>query len=301
MIRGSSCQIVKKNHRFILYIHGFFVTLLRKVFEKRAMTSEYKIMTILNYNSGNRSSHLNPERILPSRGNNFSLTEAQKSNRVKSVLSTLMLLMLMVLAPASAWAQSPIIPTTDISEKKLYLIQSQKITSFYMTVNGTKVNTANVPTADMLWYFLDAGIVDGKQYYYIVSNSTGKYISNSQYASKGRLVDLLDFDPGNTDQIKFNLNPNGPENVYDIRIKPNGSGWIALNKESGQVVATNKPIRLTNSDYVDNDNSRWKFIAYDELTWPDPDAPFALSTDETKTYFRMPTSSSLLVQGRRSL
>lgn len=300
MIRGSSCLIVKKNHKFVLSIPWFFVTLLRKVFEKRAMTSEYKIMTRLNDNSSNSNSHLNPERFLPSRGNNFSLTEAQKSNRVKSVLSTLMLLMLMVLAPASAWAQSPIIPTTDTNgngtiedgEKKLYLIQSKKIESFYITPRGENVNTANLPDLSMLWYFLDAGIEDGTQYYYIVNNSTGKYICNSDYASGGRLIkNNIDFDSDNADKFKFSIKLNTTNDVtgYNICIKPNNSGWIGLNKQGGQVKADN-PIRLTNDDknhYINDPNSKWEFIAYDGLTWPDPDAPFALSTDGEKTYFRI--------------
>ena len=159
MIRGSSCLIVKKNHNFILYIAWFFVTLLRKVFEKRAMTSYKDIMTILNENSSYSGLSLNAEKLTPSRGNKFSLTEAQKSYRGKSVLSTLMLLMLMVLAPASAWAQSPIIPTTDTNgngtiedgEKKLYLIQSQKITSFYMAAkaNANEALKDSPPDSDL--------------------------------------------------------------------------------------------------------------------------------------------------------
>ncbi len=306
MIRGSSCLIVKKNHNFILYIAWFFVTLLRKVFEKRAMTSYKDIMTILNENSSYSGLSLNAEKLTPSRGNKFSLTEAQKSYRGKSVLSTLMLLMLMVLAPASAWAQSPIIPTTDTNgnsiiedgEKKLYLIQSKKIESFYITPRGENVNTANLPDPSMLWYFLDAGIEDGTQYYYIVNNSTGKYICNSDYASGGRLIKNIDFDSGNADKFKFSIKLNNIDvklNItdvtgYNICIKPNGSGWIGLNKQGGQVKADN-PIRLTNDDnknhYINDPNSKWEFIAYDGLTWPDPDAPFALSTDGEKTYFRI--------------
>lgn len=304
MIRGSSDLIVKKNHNFILYIAWFFVTLLRKVFEKRAMTSEYKIMTILNDNSSNSNSHLNPERLLPSRGNNFSLTEAQKSLCGKPFLSTLlMMLMMLMLGTASAWAQSPIIPTTDTNgnsiiedgEKKLYLIQSKKIESFYITPNGENVNTANLPDPSMLWYFLDAGIEDGTQYYYIVNNSTGNYICNSDYGSKGRLIKNTTFEPGNADKFKFSIILNtksykGDDVIgYNICIKPNESNWIGLNKQNGQVKADN-PIRLTNDDanhYINDANSKWEFIAYDGLTWPDPDAPFALSTDETKAYFRI--------------
>ena len=177
--------------------------------------------------------------------------------------------------------------TIEDSEKNLYLIQTNQFESFYITPNGTNLNTANLPHASMLWYFLEAENDNGTQYYYIVNNSNGKYISNSDYSTKGRTIKLETFDANNTDKFKFKFvenNPSGATGYYNIDIKPNGGSYPALNKQSGNV-STNG-IRLTESKYTNNTNSRWKFIPYNgTLTWPNP--PFTVSTDLEKHYFKI--------------
>ena len=195
-----------------------------------------------------------------------------------------------------AWAQ--ITPTTDTNsngtyddnEKHLYLIQTNQFESFYITPkDGDNLNTVNLPHVGMLWYFLEAENVEGTQYYYIVNNSTGKYICNTDYASNGRTIKLVTFDEGSTDKFKFKLvenNPTGATGYYNIAPKPySGYTWVGLNKQQGNVLHTNG-IRLTNSEYINNVNSRWKFIPYDgTLAWPAP--PFTLSPGESKTYYRI--------------
>lgn len=140
----------------------------------------------------------------------------------------------------------------------------------------------------MLWYFLEAENDNGTQYYYIVNNSTGKYICNTDYASKGRNIELVDFDSNSTDKFKFKLvenNPAGATGYYNIDIKPNGGSYIGLNKQSGNA-AHAKGIRLTDSNYISQINSRWKFVSYEgTLEWPDP--PFTVSTDSEKHYYKI--------------
>ena len=157
-----------------------------------------------------------------------------------------------------------------------------------MVANGDNVNTVNLPHADMLWYFIEAENDNGTQYYYIVNNATGKYICNSDYSSQNRTIKLATFEADNTDKFKFKLvenNDGGTTGYYNIDIKPNGSGWLGLNKQSGQVEST-YPVRLTNDAFINDDNSRWKFIAFDNnFSWPAP--PFTLSPGDTKTYYRI--------------
>lgn len=179
--------------------------------------------------------------------------------------------------------------TIDDSEKNLYLIQTNQFESFYITPNGENLNTVNLPHSSMLWYFVEAENDNGTQYYYIVNNSTGYYICNSDYSSKGRTIKLLAFDDNSTDKFKFKFvenNPTGTTGYYNIDIKPNGGSYPALNKKGGNVLSTNG-IQLTTSTYVSNINSRWKFIPYDgiSLAWPDP--PFTPSTDLEKHYYKI--------------
>ena len=100
----------------------------------------------------------------------------------------LALMLLTVMGSGSVWGQSPVVITTDVngngtiedSEKKLYLIQTNAFPSFYIApqANNT-ITTNNILGEYMLWYFLDAGEEGGTQYYYIVNDSTGKYISHA--------------------------------------------------------------------------------------------------------------------------
>ena len=254
-------------------------------------------MTILNYNSSKSNSHLNPGTLFPSLENKFSQTKAHKSLYSKFTFRSLLVALMMVCNFVGAWAQSPITPSTDTNgngtyeenERHLYLIQINQFQSFYMIANGENVNTANIPHADMLWYFIEAENDNGTQYYYIVNNTTGKYICNTDYSSKGRIIKLATFDAGSTDKFKFKLvenNPAGATGYYNIAPKPySGYNWMGLNKQGGNVLATN-PVRLTDSQYISDQNSRWKFIAFDNnFSWPAP--PFTLSPGDTKTYYRI--------------
>ena len=211
----------------------------------------------------------------------------------------LALLLLSVLGSGSVWGQSPVVMTTDNngngtiedSEKVFYLIQTNAFPSFYIApqANNT-ITTNNILGEYMLWYFLDAGEEDGTQYYYIVNNSTGKYIchgggTTSSDASRG--VTLVEKTLDNEERCKFKLvldESNGTTGFYNIDAKGNPA-YFGLNKRNGSE-ANQYPIRLTNSQYIHDSNSKWKFVAYNgTFTYPTP--PFTPSTDLDKHYYEI--------------
>ena len=251
MLRGSSYLIVKKNHNFILYIAWFFVTLLRKVFEKRAMTSYKDIMTILNENSSYSGLSLNAEKLTPSRGNKFSLTEAQKSNCVKSVLSTLMLLMLMVLGSASAWAQDDYSGIYFIANNNTNTFNpNDASTNWYMvpasnggdgSVNpnawqwNSDSNTPLITTYqtgkdyNSVWKIEKTG-----DYYHIIHLESGKYLTyNSPEYTKRRAFHLQAEDGGDNSLFTLTKRADG---FFNINRKGLTSGNCWLNPANG-----NKP------------------------------------------------------------
>ena len=217
-------------------------------------------------------------------------------NRYKAsvLLKTMLLsLLLLVLGGGNVWAQTPPVEiTTDEDEinhtEKLYLIQTNQFQSFYMIPNGTNVSTANLPNEQMLWYFKDAGGEDndGNQYYYIV-NKNKKYIchgggTSNTDASRG--ITLVEKTSSNEGRCKFKLIEIGTEGFYNIRTITDQK-YYALNKRSGSV-SSQYPIRLTDSQYASDLNSKWKFIRFNGIfTWPDP--PFTPSTDTEKHYYKI--------------
>ena len=211
----------------------------------------------------------------------------------------LFILLLMVWSfPLVGWGQ--ITPTTDSngngiiedSEKILYLIQTNQFESFYMVPasNGENVSTNNIPNTQMLWYFLDAGLDGTTQYYYIVSNFNNKYICHGGGTANddnSRAVMLVEKDASNEERCKFKLvedNTNGTVGFYNIDAKGNPT-YYGLNKRNGSVNIS-YPIRLTNTTYIHDYSSKWKFIPYNgSFTWPAP--PFTPSTTAQNYYYKI--------------
>ena len=208
------------------------------------------------------------------------------------IVSLLLLFLMLVFGDVNVWAQTPPVEiTTDEDEinhtEKLYLIQTNQFQSFYMIPNGTNVSTANLPNEQMLWYFKDAGEDNnGNQYYYIV-NKNKKYIchgggTSNTDASRG--ITLVEKTSSNEGRCKFKLIEIGTEGFYNIRTITDQK-YYALNKRSGSV-SSQYPIRLTDSQYASDLNSKWKFIRFNgTFTWPDP--PFTPSTDTEKHYYKI--------------
>ena len=210
------------------------------------------------------------------------------------------LAMLMGLGATEAWTQEPVVITTDTDnsgaiedgEKKLYMIQTNYGQSFYIVPQSNNTITTNNILGDyMLWYFLDAGRVGDTQYYYIVNNSTGKYIYNHNGNDRGISIisssDFASLSNENKEKCKFKFvldESNGTSGFYNIDVKANQT-YYGLNKQGSSQTNTN-PIRLTNNDYIHDINSKWKFIPYNgTFTWPTP--PFELSTDLDIHYYKI--------------
>lgn len=210
------------------------------------------------------------------------------------------LAMLIGLGATEAWTQEPVVITTDTDnsgaiedgEKKLYMIQTNYGQSFYIVPQSNNTITTNNILGDyMLWYFLDAGRVGDTQYYYIVNNSTGKYIYNHNGNDRGISIisssDFASLSNENKEKCKFKFvldESNGTTGFYNIDVKANQT-YYGLNKQGSSQTNTN-PIRLTNNDYIHDINSKWKFIPYNgTFTWPTP--PFELSTDLDIHYYKI--------------
>lgn len=213
------------------------------------------------------------------------------------LLRTLLILVMITLGAHGAWGQAPVEITTDTngngtiedSEKKFYLIQTNAFPSFYIAPQSNNtITTNNILGEYMLWYFLDAGADNGTQYYYIVNNSTGKYIYNHNGDSRGiNITDFASLSDADKEKCKFKLvvnNNGGTTDFYNINVKASQT-YYGLNKQNGSEANAN-PIRLTNTQYINDTNSKWKFIPFNgTFTYPAP--PFTPSTDSEKHYYEI--------------
>jgi len=168
--------------------------------------------------------------------------------------------------------------------KRIYYIQSVASTDFYLipgdTNNGNvRVNTLSLPRPSMQWYFMDAGIENDIQYYYIVNN----HADNDESASTLGYL----YRNGNDANIKYTLDTS--DDNYKFAIETNASGGYnivaknlpnnSLQKNDGNHNnATN--IIATNGTKT-NDRARWNFVT----TQPVLTAPVTLSTAENTTYY----------------
>ena len=229
----------------------------------------------------------------PSRDYGSSLT------RLRLVMS---LLLMLTLGSGSVWGQSPVEITTDTNgndiiddnEKKFYLIQTNAFPSFYIAPQANNnITTNNILGDYMLWYFLDAGkdnpgTENEIQYYYIVNNSTGKYICNTS----DRLIQIVSLSDANKEKCKFKLvvdNEGGTTGFYNIDVKANQTNF-GLNKQSGSANESNS-IRLTSNDYIHDSNSKWKFVPFNG-TYVWPTRPFNPSTDSDKHFYKISNVNS---------
>ena len=210
--------------------------------------------------------------------------------------------LLFIVGSVSVWGQNPVEITSDTngngtiedSEKKFYLIQTNAFPSFFIAPQSNNtITTNNILGEYMLWYFLDAGVDNGTQYYYIVNNSTGNYICHgggTENTDASRAVTLVEKTSDNEERCKFYIELNETNNTtgfYNIDAKGKPS-YFGLNKRNGSQ-SNQYPIRLTNDDknhYINDSNSKWKFIAFNgTFTYPTP--PFTPSTNSNKYYYEI--------------
>ena len=137
-----------------------------------------------------------------------------------------------------------------------------------------RVNTTSLFRPSMEWYFLNAGVVDGTQYYYIVNPVSGKYL-----CWDGTDV-CMDENNNNDNKFKFRIVQSPTAGTYNIIAYGLTSGNRFLNKSGANASANNIILHSSNTDA----NARWKFILPSEL---DTDNPFTPSSSNNYSYFKI--------------
>ena len=190
---------------------------------------------------------------------------------------TLLLLLMMILGVGNTWGQEPVTITTDVNNKVLYLIQSFNNEAFYIrndTRNGSKknLNTSNIVTTNSEFYFLDADIIDGTQYYYIVHNGTGKYVHVASAASGQALIydnaPAANATDDTKDLYRFKIIKNSSRDAYNIIAK---NSELSLSKKNANSIGD-----FIELNSADSEISCWNFIA--KTNYSKPAAPFNLSS-----------------------
>ena len=216
------------------------------------------------------------------------------------------LFLMLVVGVCDVKAQDlPFTPTTDTngnaiideSEKKYYLIQSYTNTGYYMRPNAAsqdltsevRVNTLNIITDDMKWYFLP---VTGEDGFYYICDKDDQYMYFPK--ASGSMTDrtwmqLKALDLEDTDHYKFSIAWNNNTNSYNIVPKGNESSYC-LNKQGRNAAGYNsngKHGDIQISDGYDDESSCWNFIAEADFEWTLLPECFQVSTNETIHYYRI--------------
>lgn len=205
---------------------------------------------------------------------------------LRSLLITLLFLLTGV---TGVWGQFTL--TTDNTNPNYYLLQNMGTTSFYAMPysDGTRISTTNVPNSDMRFYFVDAGVEDDIQYYYII-HCSGKYL----YA---------DGNANDNDKAILKTPSSTPptENRYKFYVEyttlSDGEGYYIINKQIGSTAPLCKRsgnIPITNGTFLKMNTYTprdayflWNFVPISEsnpLAWT---VPFTLSTNVEKHYYRI--------------
>ena len=193
-----------------------------------------------------------------------------------------MFLAVMVVWTMPAKAQHPFTLTTQAqhdahSGEALYWIESKGATGFYMipmdTGNDAGVSTSNMPNERMLWYFMDAGIENTTQYYYIVNKSTGRFLRLKGSNGSDNSIGIKTY-ASEDDSYKFSVSGSTGQWVFSPK---SGSNYY-VNKKGTSVNYTSG---LKSSTTLDN-GSKWNFVSENSVTWAHP---FTNSTSEEKHYY----------------
>ncbi|MBR6438800.1 MAG: chitobiase/beta-hexosaminidase C-terminal domain-containing protein [Bacteroidales bacterium] len=193
--------------------------------------------------------------------------------------AALMFLMMAWIMPSKA--QHPFTLTTQEqheahSGEALYWIESKGATGFYMIPTGDNddagVSTSNMPNEMMLWYFMDAGVESTKQYYYIINKSTGKYLRLKGDNGADGSIGIKTY--ASDDSYKFSIS--GSEGQW--LFSPKSGSTYYVNKKGSNVNYTNG----LKSSTANDDNSKWKFVAKNSVTWAHP---FTNSTSGDKHFY----------------
>ena len=180
----------------------------------------------------------------------------------------------------------------DPADLRPYLIQSQNNAwnstdfHFYMIPGDDdnsvkKVNTTSLFRPSMEWYFKDAGVESGKQYYYIVNKANSKNLCyNTSNTANGIYMDT---NSDNSNKFKFQIKESSTAGTFNIIPYGLTSGNMYVNKYSAN--SDNKALGLHSS--ATDANSRWKFVLPSTL---DKTAPFKVSDGSSRTHYKLRSS-----------
>ena len=175
--------------------------------------------------------------------------------------------------------------TNDPSNPVYYLFQSFGNTSFFMRPDGTgKVNTSNILTDDMKWYFLES---DESGYYYICDKDGNYlYFSKPSGSTSSRtwmeLKNSLDND--DTEHYKFSIAKNNPKGWNAYNIIPYGNAdKYCLNKQGRNAGTGNVQV----SNGWDDENSNWVFIPMTTYEWTLREDCFRPSDSSNKYFYKI--------------
>jgi len=201
----------------------------------------------------------------------------------RALLRLSSLLLMLCLGVIEAWGQHPFTLTTadDVTNhtETLYWMESAGADGFYAIphTNNSNVSTTNMPNLKALWYFMDAGIDNSTQYYYIVNHNTGYYLKLDGTIGSDNTIKIASFGSGG-DAFKFSIG--GSEGKWIFYPKSgNGNYWV--NKKSSNV-PYDKYLKSSNYGGSPDDNSKWNFVAKNSVAWAHP---FTNSTNSVKHYY----------------
>ena len=222
--------------------------------------------------------------------------------------SLLLLLVMMTFGTNVSWGQDlPFVPTTDAdnsgeieeTEKHYYMIQSFINSAYYMRPNGTRVNTLNIITDDMKWYFLKAGDPESGVQYYYICDKDGRYMyfpKASGSMSDRTWMELKTDKTGIENNCKFTIEKNNTKGWSSYNIIPRGNlSNYCLNKQ-GRDAGANGGATKTGDiqvyDGYDDQSSNWFFIDVNDYEWTLHPECFTVSTDETTHYYKIQNKNS---------
>ncbi len=208
------------------------------------------------------------------------------------------------IAVRSGYPDSPVTvftPIVEFGDNHPYLIQNQGNTNFYLlpdqlnaTLNVTKVTTNSLPRASMMWTMHSAGVVNGRQYYFIKNHTTGQYLCYTTYTDannnvvKGVLMkDAADFDSSDIFRFHITAATGGGYNI--IPFAYGASGGIFKDYDSANASYPNNST-LTVATPTGNVNdasagARWVFVPVFNEKMPAVTPPITVSTSAADAHY----------------
>ena len=250
-----------------------------------------------------------------SRGNTPFLLEKHSVSLGETLRSSvylsckqLLLTLLLLIGVNGVWADAvPFTVTTDAdnngvideTEKHYYMIQSFINSAYYMRPNGTRVNTLNIITDDMKWYFLKAGDPENNVQYYYICDKDNRYMYFSRALGgmgNRTWMELKTDITGIEDNCKFTIEKKNTSgwSSYNIIPKGNASSYC-LNKQgrdAGAYKDANSTGDIQVSNGYDDQSSNWFFIDVNDYEWTLHSECFTVSTDETTYYYKIQNKNS---------